>query len=143
MEYISAHHSDWDWEVDYMPVPFFTVTQANREFGNGWDWVETTVLHIECAEEDALYLKVLLVHVYENDSHFGKFIPNGHHLTHRVESYKNLLHLQNTYFNNIGVVSVEGVTEEALVQDVTVETEEMMLMQYLLSGNFGIHLLRR
>eukprot|EP00957_Ditylum_brightwellii_P211401 15366132-Ditylum_brightwellii.AAC.2 len=138
MKYINASYPDWEWEVGYRPVPFFTVTQANRKFGNGRNWVETTVLHIECAEEDALYMKVLLVHVYENDSHFGKFIPNGCHLTHRAENYKNLLHLQNTYLNNISVVSVTGITEEALVQDNTVETEETMLMQCLLSGNFGI-----
>eukprot|EP00957_Ditylum_brightwellii_P171732 13073797-Ditylum_brightwellii.AAC.1 len=30
MEYINAHYPDWDWEVDYTPVPFFTGTQANR-----------------------------------------------------------------------------------------------------------------
>eukprot|EP00957_Ditylum_brightwellii_P041753 3161757-Ditylum_brightwellii.AAC.1 len=116
MEYINSNHPDWEWVVDYTPVPFFTVTQANRKFGNGRDQVETTVLHIECAEKDALYMKVLLVHVYENDSHFGKFIPNSYHLTHRAESYKSSF----------------------VYRSHTLTTYVWFQWKHLLSGNFGI-----
>eukprot|EP00957_Ditylum_brightwellii_P136129 10381614-Ditylum_brightwellii.AAC.1 len=68
----------------------------------------------------------------------GIFVPNGYHLSQGLERYKNLLCHQNTYLNNIGVVSAEVITDDALVQEVHIYGENMPYMQYLLKGNLGI-----
>eukprot|EP00957_Ditylum_brightwellii_P002006 154668-Ditylum_brightwellii.AAC.1 len=57
---------------------------------------------------------------------------------HGIESYKQLLHRQNAYLKNIGVLAVEGVTQAALTQSITVEGEETTLMSYLMTSEQGL-----
>eukprot|EP00957_Ditylum_brightwellii_P134935 10287975-Ditylum_brightwellii.AAC.1 len=121
-----------------VPVPHFMVSIGARKCGNGHNRVETIVVHIDCAEAGAMYLKVLLADAYENGEQYGIFIPDGYHLTHGVDCYKQLLQRQNGYLNDIGVIAVEGITPEALVQDIIVEGEDTTLMTHLLTNNLGL-----
>eukprot|EP00957_Ditylum_brightwellii_P146786 11174494-Ditylum_brightwellii.AAC.1 len=65
-----------------VPVPYFMVSTGARKFRNGDNRVETIVVHIDCAEADTMYLKALLAKTYENEEHYGIFIPNGYHFTY-------------------------------------------------------------
>eukprot|EP00957_Ditylum_brightwellii_P126072 9610854-Ditylum_brightwellii.AAC.2 len=120
-DWIAKHHSEW--KVQMVPVPRFTVSTGARKFGSGNNRVETIAVHIECAEADTMYLKVLLAKAYENEEHYGIFNSNKYHLTHGVDSYKQLLQRQNSYLKDIDVIAVEEITSEALVQDIIVERE--------------------
>eukprot|EP00957_Ditylum_brightwellii_P140886 10731908-Ditylum_brightwellii.AAC.1 len=92
------------------------------------------VIHIESVEVDDMYLKLLFATAYETGNLTGNFIPNGYHLTRGVESYKQFLCHQNVYLKAIRVLAVEGITQVALTQRITVEGEEMMLMSYLMTS---------
>eukprot|EP00957_Ditylum_brightwellii_P025356 1917709-Ditylum_brightwellii.AAC.1 len=59
-------------------------------------------IHIKSAEVGAMYLKLLFATAYETGNSAGIFIPNRYHLTHGIESYKQLLHRQNAYLKDIG-----------------------------------------
>eukprot|EP00957_Ditylum_brightwellii_P170190 12955505-Ditylum_brightwellii.AAC.1 len=96
------------------------------------------VIHIKSAEVDAMYLKFLFTTAYETGNSAGIFIPNGYHLMHGVESYKQLLCHQNSYLKDIGVLAVEGITQAALTQSITVEGEKTMLMSYLMTSKLGL-----
>eukprot|EP00957_Ditylum_brightwellii_P085098 6470016-Ditylum_brightwellii.AAC.1 len=92
------------------------------------------VIHIKSVEVDTMYLKLLSATAYKTGDSAGIFIPNGYHLTHGVESYKQLLRRQNTYLKDIGVVAVEGIIHAALTQRIMVEGEETTLMSYLMTS---------
>jgi hypothetical protein len=120
------------------PVLHFTVSTGARKFGNDANRVETVVIHIESAEMDAMYLKLLFATGYETGDSAGIFIPNGYQLMHGVESYKQLLRHQNAYLKDIGVLAVEGITQAALTQCITVEGEETTQMSYLMTSKLGL-----
>eukprot|EP00957_Ditylum_brightwellii_P034659 2627305-Ditylum_brightwellii.AAC.1 len=46
------------WKEDYIPIPKFYLQATTRQFGNGARRVTTTVIVMECAAEDAGYLKL-------------------------------------------------------------------------------------
>eukprot|EP00957_Ditylum_brightwellii_P067962 5159735-Ditylum_brightwellii.AAC.1 len=84
-----------EWTKETLPVPHSMVSTGARKFGNEANCTETIVIHIESAEVDAMYLKLLFATAYETGNSAGIFIPNRYHLTYGSESYTQLLHLQN------------------------------------------------
>eukprot|EP00957_Ditylum_brightwellii_P157042 11952130-Ditylum_brightwellii.AAC.1 len=96
------------------------------------------VIHIESTEVDSMYLKLLFATAYETGDSSGIFIPNGYHFTHGVESYKQLLCCHNAYLKDIGVLAVEGITQAALTQQITVNREETTLMSYLMTSKLSL-----
>eukprot|EP00957_Ditylum_brightwellii_P171644 13067642-Ditylum_brightwellii.AAC.1 len=46
------------WKEDYIPIPKFHLQTTTRQFGNGVGRVMATVIAMECAAEDAGYLKL-------------------------------------------------------------------------------------
>eukprot|EP00957_Ditylum_brightwellii_P182772 13921490-Ditylum_brightwellii.AAC.1 len=46
------------WKEEYIPIPTFHLQTMTRQFGNGAGRVMTTVIVMECAAEDASYLKL-------------------------------------------------------------------------------------
>eukprot|EP00957_Ditylum_brightwellii_P104907 7995822-Ditylum_brightwellii.AAC.1 len=127
-----------EWTKETTPVLHFTVSTGARKFGNDANRVETMVIHIKSMEVDAMYLKLLFATAYETGDLAGIFIPNGYHLTHGVESNKQLLRHQNAYLKDIGVIGVEGITQVALTQCITVKGEETTLMSYLMTSELGL-----
>eukprot|EP00957_Ditylum_brightwellii_P180779 13771932-Ditylum_brightwellii.AAC.1 len=54
------------WKEDYIPIPKFHLQTTTRQFRNGVGRVMTTVIAMECAAEDAGYLKLLLNKLHTN-----------------------------------------------------------------------------
>eukprot|EP00957_Ditylum_brightwellii_P124767 9510328-Ditylum_brightwellii.AAC.1 len=65
----------------------------------------------------------------------GTFVSTGIHPTAGPEVYKALLHQQNTYLNNILVLPVEGISQDAIWQDIEIEEQLTTLGNYILSHN--------
>ena len=51
-------------------------------------------------------------------------MPNGFHLLHGVDSYKQLLRQNNEYLASVGALAVEGITEEAMAYEFTIGGEK-------------------
>eukprot|EP00957_Ditylum_brightwellii_P178850 13622656-Ditylum_brightwellii.AAC.1 len=89
--------TDWQktnepsWEEPTAPIPYFTLGTGSKKIGNGPDQVKTLVINMECAQKDALYMKLLLIETYANQDAYSTFVPNGYYLAHSIESYKQLL----------------------------------------------------
>eukprot|EP00957_Ditylum_brightwellii_P153020 11647732-Ditylum_brightwellii.AAC.1 len=95
---------------------------SSRKWGNGQVQVETTVIAIECAKEDALCLKTLFSLAYEKRHiTIGIFIPTEIHWKTSPEVFKSLLQEQNDFLNTVSVIAVEGLTLDALHQEILVE----------------------
>jgi hypothetical protein len=89
------------------PVPFFRLTSGKRNFGG----VSTNVILVECAKEDALFVKYVVTQIYQNPKFDtrGIFIPSGIHLmVEDPQVYTKLLKRQNHYLNNLSVVTIYG-----------------------------------
>eukprot|EP00957_Ditylum_brightwellii_P181123 13797275-Ditylum_brightwellii.AAC.1 len=108
-----------DCEETTLPVPHFTVGTGSRKLGNTDNHVKTIVIHIDCAEADAMYLKILFLKAYKKMSRW------------------------NTYLNDIGVIAVESITKAALIQSITVEGRETTLMSYLMTSNLGLESIKQ
>eukprot|EP00957_Ditylum_brightwellii_P157018 11949957-Ditylum_brightwellii.AAC.1 len=127
-----------DWKEPTAPAPYFTVSTSTRKFGNGTDRVETLVIHIECAEKDPLYFKLLLVKTYANKYAYGIFVSNGYHLTHGVEFFKQILRCQNSYLKDITALAIEGITENAMSQELDIAGKQITLMEQILTSANGV-----
>eukprot|EP00957_Ditylum_brightwellii_P164433 12518928-Ditylum_brightwellii.AAC.1 len=100
-------HSTSEERANTIPPFFINITM--KFFGDSKKRVEACVFGIECAEEDAGYLKTLLSLGYENKTiTTGMFIPTAYHLITLVESYKAALRRQNDYINNMTAVAIKG-----------------------------------
>eukprot|EP00957_Ditylum_brightwellii_P205101 15342299-Ditylum_brightwellii.AAC.2 len=77
--YTEEHFPDWE-DKNTIPVPKFVIQTSKRKFRNGNGRMVTTVLAIECMQEDALYLKVIISKAYTSKQlQYGIFVPTGVH----------------------------------------------------------------
>lgn len=95
-------------------VPEFTLFSGNRSFGGGNGKVSTVCLNIQCATEDANYLKALLARASETKRMEGLFVPAGIHLIESPAVYIGLLRSQNQYLNSTTCVPIFGMHAQAL-----------------------------
>eukprot|EP00957_Ditylum_brightwellii_P095980 7312808-Ditylum_brightwellii.AAC.1 len=87
-----------NWKEEYIPIPKFHLNTTMHQFGNGVGRVASTVLAMECAAEDAGYLKMLLNKLYMGGKpQYGIFIPTGYHLVTSADKFKAALRKQNTF----------------------------------------------
>eukprot|EP00957_Ditylum_brightwellii_P011710 884683-Ditylum_brightwellii.AAC.1 len=64
------------WKEEYISIPKFHLQTRTRQFGNGPGRVMTMVIVMECAAEEAGYLKLLLNKLHTNGKpQYGIFIP--------------------------------------------------------------------
>eukprot|EP00978_Attheya_sp_CCMP212_P027047 scaffold90120_cov81-Attheya_sp.AAC.2 len=75
-------------------VPEFTLFSGKMLFGGGTKKVSTVCLTIQCATEDANYLKALLARASETKHMERLFVPAGVHLIESPAVYIGLLHSQ-------------------------------------------------
>eukprot|EP00957_Ditylum_brightwellii_P058088 4405348-Ditylum_brightwellii.AAC.1 len=100
-------------------IPQFFINTTMKFFGDGKKRVEACVFGIECAKEDAEYLKTLLSLGYKHKViTTGTFIPTAYHLITSVESYEAALRGQNNYINNMTAVAIEGIHKDAFWEDI-------------------------
>eukprot|EP00957_Ditylum_brightwellii_P146616 11161652-Ditylum_brightwellii.AAC.1 len=86
-----------------------------RQFGNGVGRVATTVLAMECAAEDAGYLKMLLTKLYtDGKPQYGIFILTGFHLVTSAENFKAALRKQNAFLQSVNMVFITGISNNAM-----------------------------
>eukprot|EP00957_Ditylum_brightwellii_P114322 8716743-Ditylum_brightwellii.AAC.1 len=136
--------TDWQktnepsWEEPTAPVQYFTLGTGSKKIGNDPDQVETLIINMECAQKDALYMKLLLVETNANQDAYGIFVPKGHHLTQGIESYKQLLRGHNEYLTSVGVVAVEGINEAAMTHDIELKGKKITLMSSILTSSIGV-----
>eukprot|EP00978_Attheya_sp_CCMP212_P011159 scaffold27358_cov30-Attheya_sp.AAC.1 len=64
--------SDYEDTPGEIPVPNFHFSTKNYGFGSHGNRVETNLLHIHCAADDAKYLKTLLADAFVHD-----YMDNG------------------------------------------------------------------
>jgi len=115
------------------PIPQFFINTTMKKFGDGKKRVEACVFGIECAEEDAGYLKTLLSLGYEqNVISTGTFIPTAYHLITSAELYKAALRGQNKYINNMTAVAIEGIHKDAFWEDIVTQEGKTMKLDHLL-----------
>eukprot|EP00957_Ditylum_brightwellii_P057814 4384377-Ditylum_brightwellii.AAC.1 len=82
---------------------------------------------MECAQKDALCTKLLLIETYANQDAYGIFVPNRYHLTHGIESYKQLLRGHNEYLTSVGIVVVEGIAEATMTHEIELKDKKTIL----------------
>ena len=117
-----------------LPIPKFTLFTATRKFGYGENKVEAAVIVIESADKDAQYLKTILNFGYENKYLVhGIFVPTGIHLTTNPAVYKGLLRQQNTFVNSLLVLAIEGLSEEATMQDIEIDGKVTNIGEYIMA----------
>eukprot|EP00978_Attheya_sp_CCMP212_P045802 scaffold360715_cov57-Attheya_sp.AAC.1 len=113
---MDAHENTYDSENNAEgnhPVPYFRLTSGKRNFGE----VSTNVILVECAKEDALFVKYVFTQIYQNPKFDtrGYFIPSGIHLiVEDPKIYTKFLKRQNQYLNNLSVVMIYGLPFETL-----------------------------
>jgi hypothetical protein len=108
------------------PVPDFRLVSGKRAFGAGDGRVSTNVILIECAQEDALVIKLVFSRLYKSEEiqdKRGIFVPSGIHLMENPAIYRALLRKQNQYLSNITAVIIEGLKYESLACQVTVNNQ--------------------
>jgi hypothetical protein len=130
-EWLAAnkHYDPEDNAEGIHPVPYFRLTSGKRNFGG----VSTNVLLVECAKQDARFVKYVLTQIYENPKFDtrGFFVPSGIHLIGGPKLYTALLKKQNQYLNNLAVVTVYGIPIDTLESPIKVEGFEGSLGDYM------------
>jgi molecular chaperone GrpE (heat shock protein) len=117
-----------------LPIPKFTLFTATRRFGYGENKVEAAVIVIETADKDAQYLKTILNFGYENKYLVhGIFVPTGIHLTTNPAVYKGLLRQQNNFVNSLLVLAIEGLSEEATMQEIEIDGKVTNIGEYIMA----------
>eukprot|EP00978_Attheya_sp_CCMP212_P020821 scaffold60127_cov55-Attheya_sp.AAC.5 len=104
---MEAHENTYDSENNAEGnhlAPYFRLTSRKRNFGG----VLTNVILVECAKEDALFVKYVVTKIYQNPKFDmrGHFVPSGIHLIEDPKLYTALLKKQNQYLNNLSVVTI-------------------------------------
>ena len=90
-------------------VPKFHVEQSSRKWGK----LKTEVLRINCAEEDAQYLKYLLSTASAaRKVTQGLFIPTGIHLMEGKEVLTSILNEQEQYLQSTIGIPITGISTE-------------------------------
>ena len=112
-------------------VPEFTLFSGNRTFGGGANKVSTVCLNIQCASEDAKYLKALLARASEEKRLEGLFVPAGIHLIESPAVYIGLLRSQNQYLNSTTCVPIFGMHPAALCDIIGEGDEQCTLGEHL------------
>eukprot|EP00978_Attheya_sp_CCMP212_P027089 scaffold90299_cov24-Attheya_sp.AAC.3 len=103
-----------DQNANEVPVPPFNLVPRNYQWGNGKGRVETMMMNVECAENDATYLKALLSESCHLDKfERGQFIPEGIHIMTNVETLKALMSAQNKYLEEVVKIQVIGIPPKA------------------------------
>eukprot|EP00978_Attheya_sp_CCMP212_P045328 scaffold342356_cov76-Attheya_sp.AAC.1 len=131
---MDAHENTYDSENNAEgdhPVPFFRLTSGKRNFGGV---LTNVILVVECAKEDALFVKYVFTQIYQNPKYDtrGYFIPSGIHLiVEDPKIYTKLLKRQNQYLNNLSVVTIYGLPFETLESQIKVEGYEGSLGGYI------------
>ena len=94
-----------------MKVPVFNVEYSNKE----WGGQKIEVLRINCAEDDAPYLKYLLsTSSVKGDTTKGILILTGIHLMEGKEVLTSILKEQLDYIESTIGVPKNGITEDAM-----------------------------
>jgi 5-hydroxyisourate hydrolase-like protein (transthyretin family) len=112
-------------------VPEFTIFSGKRSFGGGANKVSTVCLNIQCASEDAKYLKALLARASEEKRIEGLFVPAGIHLIESPAVYIGLLRSQNQYLNSTTCVPIFGMHPAALCDIIGEEGAQCTLGEHL------------
>jgi hypothetical protein len=101
-------------EMEDIPVPPFHLSKKAYAFGNGKLRVETTLLQVNCAVDDAKYLKTLLAETFTHIwSDQGQFIPAGLHLITDTATLKQKLSDNNDYLKEVKSIAVVGLPPAA------------------------------
>jgi hypothetical protein len=121
-----------DAATNVTPVPPFHLVPRNFGWGNGQGRVETMMLNVECAENDAIYLKALLSESCHLDQfERGQFIPEGIHLMASVDTLKALMSAQNKYLDDVVNVPVVGLPPSAFLIPESDEDKTSKLMNMI------------
>eukprot|EP00957_Ditylum_brightwellii_P176619 13452437-Ditylum_brightwellii.AAC.1 len=125
-------------EEDENEIPNFNMTTPVEKIGDKNSKVGATVFGIECAEEYAGYLKLLLSVAYKNNYIItGTFIPTAHHLITSAKSYKEDLHKQKN-IQSITAIAVEGLHKDALWEDITLTDGIKLTLDYFLRKSISV-----
>eukprot|EP00957_Ditylum_brightwellii_P118428 9032422-Ditylum_brightwellii.AAC.1 len=93
--------------------------------------------------KNAQYLKTLMNFGYENKFiQHVIFVHTGIHLTTSLATYKGLLRKQNEIVKSLLVLPIEGMSENAIMQDITIEGMVTTVGEYIMAYN-GIKGLKR
>eukprot|EP00957_Ditylum_brightwellii_P152882 11636781-Ditylum_brightwellii.AAC.1 len=114
----------------------FTIHIVTGHFGNRKGKVKTSALVIETAEKYAQYLKTLLIQGYENrDIQNGTSVPTEIHQTASPTTYKGLLCRKNVFTNSLNVLSIKGLSEAAIYQEITINKKITNIGKYIMAHN--------
>jgi hypothetical protein len=105
-------------------IPQYQITPGKKKFGG----VQTECLMVQCAQDDAPYLKALLSNIYANEKEIdrGMFVPSGIHLIENPSVLVNLLRRNNKFLQEVTGVAIFGMKEEALDTNIVLESGEQM-----------------
>eukprot|EP00957_Ditylum_brightwellii_P143899 10965461-Ditylum_brightwellii.AAC.1 len=92
----------------------------------------STVIAMECAAEDAGYLKLLLNQLYTNRKpQFGIFVPTGYHLVTSAEDFEAVLRRQNAFLQSVNAAAVNGISDNAMWEYIKLNGDATSLGDFL------------
>eukprot|EP00957_Ditylum_brightwellii_P212220 15367097-Ditylum_brightwellii.AAC.2 len=96
-------------------IPTFVMYTGSKKWGPHHDRVDAYVVNIQCAAEDAPYMKTLLSAAYEQQPiNIKSFVPQGLFQIIREEAYKYHLQAHNNYIISTMSVAIVGMHQDAM-----------------------------
>ncbi len=124
----------WQQAHSYIPtegatlVPPFHLETSLRKWGE----IKVEVISVYCKQEDAQYLKSLLVEASSQNLILkGLFIPTGLHLIEGKEVLTNLLREHSEYLQSVTSVQIDGISTDDMYRE---ESDEGNIEQLLMDG---------
>ena len=101
-----------------------------------WGDIRVEIVRINCAKEDAEFLKFLLSSASEQNLFSrGEFVPEGLHLLENTDLVYNILSEQKKYLDNVTSIPLSGLTKEDLLK----VTEEETPVKDIILKITGVH----
>ena len=116
-------------------VPTFYVENSVKK----WREMRVEVLRINCAKEDAEFLKFLLSSASEQQLFTrGEFVPEGLQLMANSELVHSILVEQKKYIENITSIPLSGLTREDLLKNTTDNKKQVKDLILIIDGVHSI-----
>eukprot|EP00957_Ditylum_brightwellii_P025728 1947110-Ditylum_brightwellii.AAC.1 len=109
---------------------------VSKKWGPHHDRVEAYIVNIQCATDDAPYMKTLLSAVYEQQLiNMGVFVPQGLFRITGEEAHKYQLRAHNKYVSSTTLVAIAGMHRDAMEAQIVIDGGKMTLEYYINNVN--------